>query len=171
MQVNTVWAAHEMNHQNGGIMQMQFATLQSLCFFLYQGCVCFQCGVTWIQTDHRIESLWWSKVSFYSHLWTTLYCISVSICSSISSIFIWTLFFLFLSLLLHFVWQHVWGIMSSIFCVYLFLFVIQFSSVYTTVMKDQVQQLHRNTTFITKPFLFPTTSGLIKNRLKHNHFL
>lgn len=37
MQVNTVWAAHEMHHQNGRIMQMLFATLQSLCFLSSTG--------------------------------------------------------------------------------------------------------------------------------------
>lgn len=46
MHVNKVWAAHEMHHQNGRIMQMQFATLQSLCFLSLVGVCLLQRGVT-----------------------------------------------------------------------------------------------------------------------------
>lgn len=157
MQVNTVWASHEMHHQNGRIMQMQFAHCRVYVFFFFIKGV-FPFSVVWPEYKLTTESDLRDEVKYKVFTGTFQACMWMNE----------PLVYLYFSLFIHQFDPHFNTPHPSVlyyekhltkpprhrvFCLYLFLFFIQFNSVYIIFMKNQVQQLHRNTTFIPKPFL------------------
>lgn len=83
MQVNTVWIAYEMHHQNERIMQMQLATLQSLYFLSLWG-VCSLLHTPHKDTNGGDAGLHRTEQSFKSNFWhlnlefhPPLYCLPI----------------------------------------------------------------------------------------------
>lgn len=83
MQVNTVWIAYEMHHQNERIMQMQLATLQSLYFLSLWG-VCSLLHAPHKDTNGGDAGLHRTEQSFKSNFWhlnlefhLPLYCLPI----------------------------------------------------------------------------------------------